>query len=50
MSDPELPRDDEHKDAGRGINLWLIYGLMFLGLLIAIGLALMIVYPFYQRR
>ena len=53
MSDSELPRESEDAVAGkgtRGINLWVVYGFLFLGLLVAIGLALLIVYPFYQRR
>jgi hypothetical protein len=54
MSDPDLRRDtDEENDedkAPRGINLWLAYGLMFLALLAAIGLATLIVLPFYHRR
>ncbi|HWC99699.1 MAG TPA: hypothetical protein VG456_23220 [Candidatus Sulfopaludibacter sp.] len=53
MSDPELPRAIEDRDAGkatRGINLWVVYGLMLLALLVAIGLAILIVLPFYHRR
>jgi hypothetical protein len=54
MSDPGLPRgtneEDDEDVAPPGINLWLAYGLMFLALLAAIGLATMIVLPFYHRR
>lgn len=47
----EQKRDDEDLDrAPRSINLWVVYGLMFLALLVAIGLATMIVLPFYNRR
>ena len=53
MSKSDLPdgsRDDELERAPRSINLWVVYGLMLLALLVAIGLATMIVLPFYQRR
>jgi hypothetical protein len=57
MSDPELPESqpkDEEVAAGKappgGINLWVVYGLMFLALLAAIGLATLIVLLFFQRR
>jgi len=57
-------RDSEHPTDGRGepseaprvnkvaqgANLKLIYGLLALALGAAIGLALLIVLPFYQRR
>jgi hypothetical protein len=33
-----------------GPNLILIYGLMLFALLIAIGLATLVVWPFYQHR
>ena len=32
------------------INLWVVYGFMFLALLVAVGLAALIVLPFYNRR
>jgi hypothetical protein len=54
MSDPKLPpgagEDDDLDKAPRTINLWVVYGLMFLALLVAIGLATLIVLPFYQHR
>ncbi|HEY3705496.1 MAG TPA: hypothetical protein VGL22_10575 [Terracidiphilus sp.] len=54
MSEPGQPRssgeESDVEKAPRTINLWLVYGLMFLALLVAIGVALMIVLPFYQRR
>ena len=60
MSDPDLQTDkpgdhtlDTEDDAdtpASGINLWVVYGLIFLGLLVAIGIAVLIVLPFYQRR
>jgi hypothetical protein len=33
-----------------GPNLLLVYGLMLLALLVAIGLATLVVWPFYQHR
>jgi hypothetical protein len=57
MSEPEGPRGtsednlgDDLDEAPRTINLWVVYGLMFLALLVAIGLATLIVLPFYQHR
>jgi hypothetical protein len=53
MSEPELPRDSHEEDldrAPRTINLWVVYGLMLVALLVAIGLATLIVLPFYQHR
>jgi hypothetical protein len=52
MSDP--PPDPSQPDPGdqpsSGPNLTLIYSLIALALAAAIGLAMMIVLPFYQRR
>lgn len=52
MSDPELgPADSGEKDApSQGPNLVLLYSLIALALAAAIGLALLIVLPFYHRR
>lgn len=55
MSDRDLPpkadgQESEQDSAPRSINLWVVYGLMFLALLVAIGLATLIVLPFYQNR
>jgi hypothetical protein len=54
MSDPEplLPVSNASKpDAhSQGPNLTLLYSLIALALAAAIGLAVMIVLPFYQRR
>jgi hypothetical protein len=54
MSDPErspAPAEENEADkAPRSVNLTLIYGLMLLALFIAIGLATLIVLPFYHRR
>jgi hypothetical protein len=47
------PLDDEHLDdeqEPRGPNLPLLYSLIALALAAAIGLALMIVMPFYHRH
>ena len=57
MRDRERPADgDEPSEApqkdgpARGPNLILLYGLVVLALAAAIGLALLIVLPFYHRR
>jgi hypothetical protein len=54
MSDPELRRGTQEEngpdDPPHGFNLWIAYGLMLLALLAAIGLATLIVLPFYHRR
>jgi hypothetical protein len=47
---PEPPGQPEEDGPGKGPNLVLIYGLLALALAAAIGLALMIVFPFYHRR
>ncbi len=47
---PEIGTDKVTGKAPRSLNLWVVYGLMFLALLVAIGLATMIVLPFYHRR
>jgi hypothetical protein len=46
---PEPPGEEEDGRA-KGPNLALIYGLLALALAAAIGLALLIVFPFYHRR
>ncbi len=45
-------RPDINEDDGqpKGPNLVLIYGLLAFALAAAIGLALLIVFPFYHRR
>jgi hypothetical protein len=53
MSEPGLPHsssDDNLEKAPRTINLWVVYGLMLVALLVAIGLAMLIVLLFYQHR
>jgi hypothetical protein len=47
---PQDPQQHEQDRTARSMNLWVVYGLMFLALLVAIGLALLIVLPFYNRR
>jgi hypothetical protein len=47
---PQHPQENGQDTTARGINLWVVYGLMFLALLVAIGLAALIVLPFYERR
>jgi hypothetical protein len=54
MSDPETeqqcPEADDAPSQGPGPNLILIYSLIALAMVVAIGLALTIVLPFYHRR
>jgi hypothetical protein len=56
MSEPGLPHSSSDDDMGdmekapHTINLWVVYGLMAVALLVAIGLAMLIVLPFYQHR
>lgn len=47
---PETAEENEDDRAPRGVNLVVIYGLMLFALLVAIGLATLIVLPFYHRR
>jgi hypothetical protein len=47
---PRSPQPDPDDEPSPGPNLTLIYGLIGLALVAAIGLAVMIVLPFYQRR
>lgn len=42
--------ENEADRAPRGVNLVVIYGVMLFALLVAIGLATLIVLPFYHRR
>jgi hypothetical protein len=41
---------DEGDEQSSGLNLKLIYGLIVAALLAAIGVAALVVLPFYQRR
>jgi hypothetical protein len=50
MSKIERPETDQEDGPSQGPNLALIYALIALGLAVAIGFALMVVAPFYQRR
>jgi hypothetical protein len=54
MSDPEILPAAEKKDSddqtSAGPNLTLLYSIIALALAVAIGLAAMIVYPFYKSR
>lgn len=54
MNDPEPqlppPEENDADKAPREVNLVVIYGLMLVALLVAIGLATLIVLPFYHRR
>jgi len=43
-------RPPQQEDPNPGPNLVVAYSLLALALLAAIGIALMIVYPFYLRR
>ncbi|HKF46085.1 MAG TPA: hypothetical protein VKB38_01925 [Terracidiphilus sp.] len=54
MSDPKVLKNDDHDSdldkARREISLVKIYGWMLVALLVAIGLATLIVLPFYRHR
>ncbi len=53
MSDRKISKRDrieKEDEPSRGPNLTLIYSLMALALLAAIGCAALIVLPFYRRR
>ncbi|HTX76550.1 MAG TPA: hypothetical protein VMD29_10125 [Terracidiphilus sp.] len=54
MSEPDRPvtttEENDADKAPRGVNLVVIYGVMVFALLLAIGLATLIVLPFYHRR
>ena len=54
MSEPEPMADEKHEndedESSPGPNLKLIYALIGLALVIAIGVAALIVRPFYMRR
>lgn len=54
MSDPEILRPDDKENPAdppsSGPSLTLLYSLIALALAAAIGIALMIVYPFYRNR
>jgi hypothetical protein len=43
-------KDKRENEQSKGPSLYLLYSILFLALAVAIGLALMIVYPFYIRR
>lgn len=47
---PPEPTDDAEEQPSKGINLTLIYSLLALAFVAAIGIAVLIVMPFYQRR
>jgi hypothetical protein len=47
---PAAPNSDSDNPPSRGPNLTLIYSLIALALVAAIGLAMLIVLPFHQRR
>jgi hypothetical protein len=50
MSDaPRQPKEDNEPES-QGPNLMLMYSLIALALLLAIGFAMMIVFPFWIRR
>jgi hypothetical protein len=54
MSDAPLrdrgQANDADEDSSNGPNLKLIYSLIALAIVLALGLASLIVLPFYQRR
>jgi len=47
---PDLHPPDAEDDRSQGPNLMVIYSLIGLALLLAIGIAVWIVLPFYLRR
>lgn len=46
----EKDADREDKELAQGPNLALLYSLLGLALLISLGIAAMIILPFYQHR
>jgi hypothetical protein len=53
MSNPETsiqPANEPEERPSKGINLTLIYSLLALALITAMGIAVLIVLPFYHRR
>jgi hypothetical protein len=50
MSDTGHEPQDENEPESQGPNLTLMYSLIVLALVLAIGFAMMIVFPFYRRR
>jgi hypothetical protein len=53
MSNPETSPQSSHESEekpSKGINLTLIYSLLALSLIVAMGIAVLIVLPFYHRR
>jgi hypothetical protein len=50
LAQPHRDAADASEKRSAGPNLALIYGLLALGLLVAIGFAVLIVLPFYHRR
>jgi hypothetical protein len=51
MNSPRAGREDaDGEQPSQGPNLVLLYSLIALALAVAIGLALLIVWPFYVRR
>jgi hypothetical protein len=50
MSDQETNPAEQEEGPQKGPNLVLLYSLIALALVVAIGFAVMIVMPFYLRR
>jgi len=50
MSDPKTNPANEEEEPSQGPNLVLLYSLIALALVAAIGFAMTIVFPFYIRR
>jgi len=50
MGDQETNSPEQEEDPSKGPNLVLLYSLIALALVAAIGFALLIVMPFYLRR
>jgi hypothetical protein len=49
MSNPQM-KNEQDEDAPKGPNIVLLYSLVALALAAAIGIAMMIVYPYYLHR
>jgi len=50
IEENDIEKDDAAEEPRKGPNLVLLYSLIALALVAAIGFAALIVLPFYQRR
>ena len=49
-SEPEVLPPDDQDEPSRGPSLFLLYGILAIVMVIAMGIAALIVLPFYHRR